>query len=226
MKTLLFNNNTSKVISKIFDDGYTVDGKPQAVKPPIYELEYKPTTRPVYDSILQVASAVWIPDIVLKTYTQVWEVRDKTEAELITEKEAQASAKENELDPAQIKLALRYTTDLLTEEEQVSLYSLYPVWKPNISVVVGEKYQHLGLLYKVIQSHNTQLDWKPQNVPALFVRVAAPEEIPNWVQPTGAHDAYQAGDKVRFNGNVYESLINANVWAPLSIGAENLWKIV
>ena len=218
MKTLLYNSATNKVISQVFDNGYLVDGKPQEVLPPIYELEYKPTASPnVTDT--QVRSATWVPDIVLGTYTQVWEVRDKTESELTAEKEAQASIKENELDPAQIKLALRYTTDLLTEEEQVNFYSLYPAWKPNISVVAGEKYQHLGLLYKVVQSHNTQLDWEPQDVPALFVRVAAPEEIPYWVQPTGVHDAYQTGDKVRFEGSIYESLIDDNVWSPTAYPA-------
>lgn len=214
MKTILFDTDSGKVISPIFENGYLVDGKPQPVDPPIFELEYKPTASPNITGI-QVKSATWIPDIVLGTYTQVWEVRDKTQVELIAEKEAQASVKENELDPIQIKAVLRYTTDLLTEEEQVNFYSLYPAWKPNIGVVVGEKYQHLGLLYKVVQSHNTQLDWEPQDVPALFVRVAAPEEIPDWVQPTGAHDAYQTGDKVRFNGSVYESLIDANVWSPI-----------
>ena len=40
------------------------------------------------------------------------------------------------------------------------------------------------------------------------------DEIPDYVQPTGAHDAYQKGDKVRYNGKVYESLIDGNVWAP------------
>jgi hypothetical protein len=40
------------------------------------------------------------------------------------------------------------------------------------------------------------------------------EDVPNWVQPTGAHDAYQKGDKVRYNGNVYESLVDGNVWSP------------
>jgi hypothetical protein len=37
---------------------------------------------------------------------------------------------------------------------------------------------------------------------------------PEWVQPTGAHDAYQKGDRVTFQGSVYESLIDANVWSP------------
>lgn len=41
-----------------------------------------------------------------------------------------------------------------------------------------------------------------------------PADIPEWVQPTGAHDAYNAGDKARYNGKVYESLIDGNVWSP------------
>jgi len=46
-------------------------------------------------------------------------------------------------------------------------------------------------------------------------RVAAPAGvIPEWVQPTGAHDAYNTGDRVTFEGSVYESTINDNVWSP------------
>lgn len=41
-----------------------------------------------------------------------------------------------------------------------------------------------------------------------------PEEWPEWVQPTGAHDAYSTGDKVTFNGKHYTSLIDGNVWSP------------
>ena len=39
-------------------------------------------------------------------------------------------------------------------------------------------------------------------------------EIPDWVQPTGAHDAYNVGDRVRYQGKIWESTINGNVWAP------------
>ena len=35
-----------------------------------------------------------------------------------------------------------------------------------------------------------------------------------FVQPTGAHDAYNLGDRVSYNGKVYESVINGNVWSP------------
>lgn len=54
-----------------------------------------------------------------------------------------------------------------------------------------------------------------------------PEVIPVWVQPTGAHDAYQIGDKVHYPGEsdpVYESLINGNVWSPDAYPAG--WKQV
>ena len=37
---------------------------------------------------------------------------------------------------------------------------------------------------------------------------------PEWVQPTGATDAYQTGDTVTFEGAEYTSLIDGNVWSP------------
>lgn len=37
---------------------------------------------------------------------------------------------------------------------------------------------------------------------------------PDWVQPTGAHDAYNLGDLVSFQGVVYQSTIDGNVWSP------------
>ena len=39
-------------------------------------------------------------------------------------------------------------------------------------------------------------------------------ETPEWVQPTGAHDAYQTGDHVMFEGQEYVSLIDGNTWSP------------
>ena len=41
-----------------------------------------------------------------------------------------------------------------------------------------------------------------------------PEEWPQWVQPTGAHDAYNTGDKVTYNGKHYQSTMDGNVWSP------------
>ena len=37
---------------------------------------------------------------------------------------------------------------------------------------------------------------------------------PAYRQPSGGHDAYKQGDRVTYNGAVYESTIDGNVWAP------------
>lgn len=49
----------------------------------------------------------------------------------------------------------------------------------------------------------------------------APAEF---VQPTGAHDAYNLGDRVTYGGRIYESIINGNVWSP-DVYPDG-WKIV
>lgn len=38
--------------------------------------------------------------------------------------------------------------------------------------------------------------------------------VKEFVQPTGAHDAYMTGDTVLYNGKVYTSVIDGNVWSP------------
>ena len=40
------------------------------------------------------------------------------------------------------------------------------------------------------------------------------EEYPEFKQPTGAHDAYNVGDKITYNGKKYICQINGCVWAP------------
>lgn len=40
------------------------------------------------------------------------------------------------------------------------------------------------------------------------------EEYPEYVQPTGAHDAYKVGDKITYNGKKYECLKDGCVWTP------------
>lgn len=42
---------------------------------------------------------------------------------------------------------------------------------------------------------------------------------PDWVQPTGAHDAYPKGARVMFDAATYESLVDGNVWSPIAYPA-------
>lgn len=51
-----------------------------------------------------------------------------------------------------------------------------------------------------------------------------PEPYPEFVQPSGAHDAYNIGDRVTYNGKIYESTINGNTWSPDAYPQG--WKVV
>ena len=52
----------------------------------------------------------------------------------------------------------------------------------------------------------------------------AEDEYPEYVQPTGAHDAYKVGDKITYNGKKYECIYNGCVWTPDAYPAG--WKEV
>lgn len=92
--------------------------------------------------------------------------------------------------------------------------ALFRKWATGMDVVAGQRLQHEGKLYKVIQPHTSQVGWEPDKTPALFVEIAKPGEIPEWRQPTGAQDAYNKGDQVRHGGQIWESDVDANVWEP------------
>ena len=115
-------------------------------------------------------------------------------------------------------------TDALAQDEIDALVTIYPTWVPALSVSVGDLLAYQSTLYEVLQAHTTQADWTPNITPALFKAKVPAGVIPDWVQPTGAHDAYQVGDKVTYNGQVYESLIDANVWSPDAYPAG--WQII
>lgn len=40
------------------------------------------------------------------------------------------------------------------------------------------------------------------------------EEYPEYVKPTGAHDAYNTGDKITYNSKHYECIFDGCVWNP------------
>lgn len=106
----------------------------------------------------------------------------------------------------------------LTDEDALQAVELFPQWVTGHAYVVDERLQYNGVLYRVVQSHTSQADWTPDITPALFVVVSL-DEWPEFVQPTGAHDAYNKGDKVTFEGKHYISLIDGNVYSPAAYPA-------
>ena len=117
--------------------------------------------------------------------------------------------------------ALQLFANSLDDEKAMEVAYVYDPW------VVGKQY-HAGefvtygensvgdpQLYKVVQAHTSQADWTPEVASSLFVAIGLDDDgYPVWSQPTGAHDAYNTGDIVDYNGTLYRSLIDGNVYSP------------
>ena len=107
----------------------------------------------------------------------------------------------------------------MTDDNALEAVELFPVWQDSKAYFVGDRVRYNSTLYKCVQAHTAQADWTPDATPALWVAVSL-DEYPEWVQPTGAHDAYNTGDKVSYNGKHYISTIDANTYAPDVYGWE------
>lgn len=109
----------------------------------------------------------------------------------------------------------------LDDDEAETVTVLFKEWASGVAYraedkeknIKADRVQYDGLLYRCIQSHTSQPDWTPDITPALWVRTST-EEWPEWIQPTGAHDAYDEGAKVSHNGKHWISDIPANVYEP------------
>ncbi len=77
-------------------------------------------------------------------------------------------------------------------------------------IVYGSNADGGPALYIVLQSHDSMSHWLPNIAPSLYKYI----DIPLWTQPIGIHDAYDAGDKVIYNGEIWRSDIDDNVWVP------------
>lgn len=113
----------------------------------------------------------------------------------------------------QLRPIIELAASSLPDRTALSGVQLFPMWAPDLSVKKDERYQYNGTLYRVVQDHTTMEGWTPDETPALWVVVSL-EEWPEFVQPTGAHDAYNTGDKVTYNGAHYVCKTDGCVWSP------------
>lgn len=121
----------------------------------------------------------------------------------------------------QFRKALQMFAASLTDDQAMEVATIYDPWQAGKAYAVGEylTYGENGVgdpqLYKVVQAHTAQADWTPDATPALYAAIGLDASgYPVWLQPTGAHDAYNTGDIVNYNGTLYQSTIDGNVYSP------------
>ena len=113
----------------------------------------------------------------------------------------------------------------LTDEDALEAVNLFPNWNTGISYKVDERVNYEGTLYKCLQAHTSQAGWTPTAAASLWAKVLIPDAnvIPEWEQPNSTN-AYMVGDKVMFEGHIYESAINNNIWSPSAYPAG--WTLI
>lgn len=130
-----------------------------------------------------------------------------------------------------IREAMDVAGATLTDEMALECVRLYRSWEIGKDYKKGDFFTFgangVGdpQLYKVVQNHTSQADWAPDKTPALYTSIGLDDDgYPVWSRPTGAHDAYNTGDIVNYNGVLCESLIDGNTWSPDEYPAG--WKVV
>lgn len=94
-------------------------------------------------------------------------------------------------------------------------YEVGKAYKTKDVFAYGENSVGDTQLYQVLQDHTSTEEWTPDTATSLYKKIGVTEEgYPEWVQPLGASDAYNIGDIVSFNGTLYKSTIDGNVWSP------------
>lgn len=111
-----------------------------------------------------------------------------------------------------------YQTSVMALSDGVALKipDIFPTWSGDSKEYKkGERLNYNGTLYKVLQDHTSQSTWTPTDAPSLFAKVLTSTDgtIPEWEQPDSTN-GYMKGDKVQFEGKIYESTIDNNVWSP------------
>ncbi len=112
------------------------------------------------------------------------------------------------------------------DDTAYSVPYMFDAWVTDKLYNTGDRARFGDDLYKCVQVHTSQAGWEPPLVPALWTKVPPPGEIPIWVQPTGAQDAYMKGDRAKHIEKIWESLVDNNVWEPGAVGTESLWTEV
>lgn len=74
--------------------------------------------------------------------------------------------------------------------------------------------EQLNNLYKAFDNFKAEVNARLNTLEGKEDIEEPVEEYPPFVKPEGAHDAYQKGAGITFNGEKYESLIDNNVWSP------------
>ena len=198
------------------EDGTVIENFNKSIRK-MLEHGFKPVvdTKPGYDVDTQYCNFVRFIDSG-RYIRYEWQVED------IEFSEAEIQNQEAQKAMEMLNMDFQAQVQTLPDEQALLVPSVFPLWQVEVVYEVGFKVRHKDILYKVLQAHTSQADWTPDVAVSLFAKVlnepvvdpeTGEEEIPLWIQPDNTNP-YMKGDKVNYDGVIYESIIDNNVWAP------------
>jgi len=187
---------------------------------------WRDVIQPTYNTETQRKGAIFF-DTPNDVYT--YEVIDLTDEQIQANIVAQSESEKQQLIQQIVETDIVANAQTGDDTSSLDAQALFPMWSGDaVAYEIDYKVQsflvdNTLVLYRVVQAHTSQANWIPRDVPALFSRVAYPDEILPWVQPIGASDAYRLGDKVTHLGQTWENTgSDANVWEPGVFG----WVVI
>lgn len=119
----------------------------------------------------------------------------------------------------------------LPDEAAYPFRALAPTWQAGVSYYGpgdpdGNPQSRVllyGNLYKCLQTHVAEAGWVPTVAPSLWARIlpgqaGSGQTVGAWQQP-GSTNGYMTGERVTYNGHLWESTADNNVWEPGAVGA-------
>lgn len=121
------------------------------------------------------------------------------------------NSKDYELKDILYKINKMYIESAITEEQKTELDNLARenANAENSYVSVQEQINNIYTIIDKIQADIKELKGEEEPIELI-------EEYPEYIQPQGAHDAYNTGDKITYNGKKYVCKMDGCVWNPIT----------
>ena len=123
----------------------------------------------------------------------------------------------------ELRAVMEERATTLTDEVAITVPEMFPRWSETATYAIGDRVRYDGTLYKCVQANEANAAYTPDVTVSLWARVLTDPsgEVLPWVQPDSTNP-YMTGDRVSYNGHIYESTIDYNVYAPDVYG----WEMV
>lgn len=132
----------------------------------------------------------------------------------------------------QLRYAIQLFAKTLNEEDALKVATVFDNWKPDSYeykkgdyCLFGENENGDPRLFKCLKDHISTSKKSPVKSKTLYKEIGVDKNnYPLYCPVTGVEDSYMNGDKVIFNGLLYQSAVNFNIYSP-EIKPEN-WMLV